>query len=101
MIAGQVLASGYWGALRNSPVKSGDWIPGDAGFIENENYVDGDHGTQGENIIYLGKGNYYGHHPGETVRKHPGWMQAVRDMNGGTGAPKDINRRWWPTQGVK
>lgn len=49
--------------LVDSEVEEDDWIPGDAGFIENINFEKGKWkaGYEGENIIYMGNGLYWGH----------------------------------------
>ncbi len=57
-----------------------DWIPGDAGFIENNYFfIFGDlyGATRGENIIYLGNGDFFGHNPEDKIRKLKKWIEEV------------------------
>jgi len=45
-----------------------DWIPGDRGYIDNTVINDPLNPRDGEFLIYLGNGRYYGHQPGGGVQ---------------------------------
>lgn len=53
--------------LYDSTVKNeNDWVPGDAGYIDNITITDKMDGARtGENVIYLGQGQFWGHGQGE------------------------------------
>ena len=60
----------------------GDWVPGDWGYIENSS-PDPAPGEEGENIIYLGADNYWGHGLGADAGVKPlqgaeSWYEVVQ-----------------------
>jgi hypothetical protein len=58
-----------------------DWVPGDAGYIENTKY-DGRVGLEGENIIYTGGGQFWGHfQTAVTYRSLDEWIKEVHSWN--------------------
>ncbi|WP_217603841.1 DUF4157 domain-containing protein [Chitinophaga sp. GbtcB8] len=78
-----------------------DWIPGDWGYIHNQGNMDhgGNTATEGENIIYVGLGKYWGHlGSGLKYQTLPQWVKEVDDFNGGT--PSIEATRKGPTIGL-
>jgi hypothetical protein len=78
---------------------SADWVPGDAGYIENTNFQAGsDIGVLGENIIYTGNDMFWGHVPGSvTYRTLNDWTAFVQRWNGGA---KLDSKRELPATGL-
>ncbi len=76
-----------------------DWIPGDWGYIENTKFPPGGQvGLEGENIIYTGKGKYWGHFgSGLDYRTLDQWFDEVKSWHQGA-AIKSSRRR--PTVGL-
>lgn len=83
-------AGGSQGAkFRNQPSQDeNDWVAGDAGYVTNKVFPAGeDVGLLGENIIYVGSGQFWGHFSGNlTYRTLTEWKAEVARWNGG-GAP--------------
>ena len=80
-------------------VAEDDWVPGDAGYVENTSFKKGADkvGLEGENIIYTGKGKYWGHlGSGVDYRTLPEWVDQVKVW----GAPKIAGYRDRPTSGI-
>jgi|GEM_PF-1732549 len=78
-----------------------DWIPGDWGYIHNQGNMDngGNTATEGENIIYVGKDQFWGHlGSGLKYQTLPQWIKQVDDFNGGT--PVVEATRKGPTAGL-
>lgn len=63
-------------------VASDDWIPGDWGYIENTKFPTdgtGTPGLEGENLIYVGKDNFWGHFgPGIEYKTLQKWFDQVK-----------------------
>jgi len=78
-------AGGAKGAqFRNQPsTDESDWVPGDAGYVSNPNHPKGaDPGTLGENIIYTGSGQFWGHLSDvQTYRTLDEWKKVVFSWN--------------------
>jgi hypothetical protein len=58
-----------------------DWVPGDAGYIENASYqsANGQIGLMGENIIYTGNGQFWEHFTSSvTYRTLADWITEVK-----------------------
>jgi hypothetical protein len=71
-----------------------DWIPGEMGYIENTKHarkpVDG---QEGENIIYVGSGIYWGHSPDpKPYKTRSEWLGIVKRWNGGAEIQKRRHR---------
>jgi hypothetical protein len=91
-------------------VRSAIFIPGDAGYIANTNHgsyklggSDNELGYEGENIIYLGKGEFFGHMPGnpeDKVKNMRGWMDEIKSWHSGTGTSDLWDKREVITTGV-
>jgi hypothetical protein len=69
-----------------------DWIPGDWGYVDNTKYVRGRSrvGTEGENVIYLGGDEWWGHLSTTSIIKKLGpqadrtsWLHKVWSWDGG------------------
>ncbi|HEY8920164.1 MAG TPA: hypothetical protein VIM87_27180 [Chitinophaga sp.] len=78
-----------------------DWIPGDWGYIYNRGNMKhgGNSATDGENIIYVGLGQYWGHlGDGLKYQTLPQWIKQVDGFNGGT--PSVQPTRKGPTAGL-
>jgi len=84
---------------QDNGVADDDWIPGDWGYIENTKFPPGgEKGLEGENIIYTGKGKYWGHFgPGLEYKTLAQWFEQVKGWHGGA-AIKSQRRR--PTAGL-
>jgi hypothetical protein len=89
--------SGY---VQDATTSETDWIPGDWGYIQNTKFTKGTDsvGNEGENIIYTGKGMYWGHWPGEMYKPYDTWFKQVESWNKGA-ALKPYRRR--PMVGLK
>jgi hypothetical protein len=75
-----------------------DWVPGDAGYIKNEGW-DGRPGLEGENIIYLGAKEFWGHFANAVaVKPYTEWLAAVNGWNKYTA--KLQPDRSWPGKGL-
>ncbi|CAH1087678.1 eCIS core domain-containing protein [Candidatus Nitrotoga sp. 1052] len=76
-----------------------DWVPGEAGYIENTNYPPGGGiGVLGENLIYTGNGKFWGHLPGtDTYRTLPEWIKEVHSWHKGA---KVLDKRELPATGL-
>ena len=76
-----------------------DWVPGEAGYIENTNYPPGGGiGVLGENLIYTGNGKFWGHLPGtDTYRTLPEWIKEVHSWHQGA---KVLEKRELPATGL-
>ena len=59
-----------------------DWIPGEAGFIENPGWDKEDNGLQGENIIYTGAKQFWGHFESQVaIKPYKEWFAQVKSWN--------------------
>jgi RHS repeat-associated protein len=86
------------------------WIPGDAGYIANSAHslsAPVSAGFEGENIIYLGSGSYWGHQTSGVKQSLAKWKNEVAswgtDGNGGgdiRGSKVDM-KRFFPKFGIK
>ena len=76
-----------------------DWVAGESGYVENTKFPPGaDIGVLGENIIYTGSGQFWGHLPGDvTYRTLADWKAAVARWHGGS---KVDTKRELPTTGL-
>jgi hypothetical protein len=76
-----------------------DWIPGDAGYIENSKFDQNRSkvGTSGENIIYLGGELFWGHDNPPYVASREAWMARVYDWDQGVNLTKI---RKYPLKGM-
>ncbi|HZY35744.1 MAG TPA: DUF4157 domain-containing protein [Mucilaginibacter sp.] len=80
-----------------------DWVPGDWGYIENLNFTKNRvPGLEGENIIYVGKDQFWGHYgEGNTYDTLPGWEKQVKGFENGNGQPEIEDQRTYPSIGLK
>ena len=73
-----------------------DWVPGDWGYIKNVKFpaVGGIPGLEGENIIYVGKEQFWGHfNPGLEYKSLAGWIAEVNAFTPPTEAQlKNVRR---------
>ncbi|HEX8168739.1 MAG TPA: DUF4157 domain-containing protein [Beijerinckiaceae bacterium] len=74
-----------------------DWVPGEAGYIENTKYAKGGRGIgyMGENIIFTGEGKFWGHFTGSAYHTLAEWKKMVEGWDGG--AKVDSKRELPPT----
>lgn len=81
-----------------------DWVPGDAGYVNNKAFRQGaDIGFLGENIIYTGSGQFWGHFTGAlTYRTLAEWKAEVAKWHGhGTPAAAEVDsKREYPLTGL-
>jgi hypothetical protein len=77
----------------------GDWVAGEAGYVENTKFPKGaDIGLLGENIIYTGSGQFWGHFTGSiTFRTLAEWKKMVASWHGGS---KVDSKRELPMTGL-
>ncbi len=61
-----------------------DWVPGDYGYVINTKWDGTNELRRGENLIYLGGEQFWGHNDGNRVRSLPRWKEAVARWNGGS-----------------
>lgn len=89
VIMGQLVVEGGGslnGTYQTTTNDQKDWIPGDWGMVVNSKFsraAAGNGGTAGENIVYLGKGVFFGHNPGERVKSLSEWVAEVQGWAGG------------------
>lgn len=73
---------------QDSDVATGDWIPGEAGWIENNFFHVGvsSEGTEGENIVYMGNSVFWGNWSGGGRTDNlQGWLREVASWD----------YKWW------
>jgi len=103
LAAGVTMVAGSGSAQytqRNS-VTQDDWAPGDWGYIENKGYKPGKSaaGHEGENIIYVGKGQFWGHPQGQKTMK--GWEDFIKLWDNKTGKPALWDMRKYTLVGLE
>jgi Domain of unknown function (DUF4157)/Protein-glutamine gamma-glutamyltransferase len=72
--------------IRTNGMSMDDWVPGDKGYIKNTKFshLKKEAGREGENIIYTGRGLFWGHISNDVTYKSLGqWMNLVSSWNGG------------------
>jgi hypothetical protein len=74
--------SGFSEIVEDLNVRPGDWIPGDWGYIRNIGTGKIDPGEEGENIIYLGSGRFWGLSNKKAIRTLDEWFNQVKAWNG-------------------
>lgn len=87
--------------LINSSSDKTDWVPGDWGYIENDKFSGkpDDVGLEGENLIYVGNDQFWGHFTGKnTYRTLKEWFDEVKGWNGGATV---TNQRNYPKKGLQ
>jgi len=91
--------SGFSDLGKNEDVKSTDWIPGDWGYISNTGFIrlPENQGFEGENIIYMGNGLFWGHGFSPAERTLDNWIDEVLSWNGGA---ELYRHRWYPLSGL-
>jgi hypothetical protein len=76
-----------------------DWVPGESGYIKNEGWDGVAAGLEGENIIYMGGKEYWGHFGSEqSVKPYAKWFEMVDGWNSAAKLQPDRN---WPSKGLK
>jgi hypothetical protein len=80
--------------------KPDDWVPGDWGYIKNRAFRQGRSaaGTEGENVIYVGGRQFWGHPRGNKTLEE--WMCHIQKMNGNTGQPELTKSRKYTAVGL-
>ena len=61
-----------------------DWVPGDSGYIKNNDFDGVVIGNEGENIIYMGNDLFWGHYNGTPLHPLHVWKANVASWNKGT-----------------
>jgi hypothetical protein len=82
---------------------SADWVPGDAGYVENTSYNSKktDIGLMGENIIYTGGGQFWGHFSSTvTYRTLQEWVAEVLSWNRTNPGARIDTKREMPATGL-
>jgi hypothetical protein len=95
-----VKAGGKSESISSATSEPKDWIPGEAGFIENKKW-DGRPGLQGENIIYMGGKRFWGHFSsdaGSAIKGYQQWFEQVNGWNQGAELSSD---RTYPEKGLQ
>jgi hypothetical protein len=77
-----------------------DWVPGDYGYIENQSEKK-ERGEEGENIIYLGNGRFWGQAPGKNILSLAEWKARVGSWGGGKVPARLENTRASPIPGLE
>jgi RHS repeat-associated protein len=77
-----------------------DWVPGDWGYIKSQAEKPRP-GEEGENIIYLGNGQYWGQGPEPRSRTLEKWQEDVDAWSGRTGKAPITPKRDYPSVGLK
>jgi hypothetical protein len=77
-----------------------DWVPGDAGYIKNEGWsLNQRPGLEGENIIYMGGKDFWGHFNNDVaVKPYTQWFNTVDGWDHAAKLQPDRN---WPSKGLK
>lgn len=77
-----------------------DWIPGEAGYIKNDGWEQHQRpGLEGENIIYMGGKDFWGHFENDiAVKTYTKWFEQVNDWDKAAKLQPDRN---WPRKGLK
>ena len=85
---------------RDTGVADTDWVPGDWGYIKNTNFTNDpkDIGLEGENLINVGFGQFWGHFTGtNTYRTLDEWFKEVEKWHGGASI---LTHRDRPSKGL-
>jgi len=95
LLGGGVPALATDGYTRSDTIAQGthltDWIPGDWGYIKKEEHKRA--GQEGENLIYMGNGKYWGHtYGGPKILDYDGWTKKVRRWSGGGSTSHGLRR---------
>jgi hypothetical protein len=94
--------SGFSPLTKDTGVGKDDWVPGDWGYIKNTQFVPGSTavGLEGENLIYTGGQQFWGHFSGtNTYRTLDQWIAEVMSWNTPGGAAlRDYRKR--PSRGL-
>jgi hypothetical protein len=78
-----------------------DWVAGDAGYIENASYQSSQSiGLMGENIIYTGGDQFWGHFTGSAYQTLAAWTKMVESWTAGGGIAKLDGKREMPATGL-
>ncbi len=90
-----------WISRRHAPRENDwqDWIPGDWGYLEAFG-TGGRLGMEGENLIYLGKGRYWGHFGDDPIRTAEEWLRWWTDNSSSTQPPRLWTKRDYPREGL-
>ncbi|HVP53549.1 MAG TPA: hypothetical protein VMU45_01035 [Candidatus Eisenbacteria bacterium] len=78
--------------VEDQGVPASDWIPGDWGRIKNTGNGPVASGEEGENVIYLGDGQFWGLSNKKAIRTGDEWFNQVKEWNGAA-AIEDWRRR--------
>lgn len=68
--------------VKDENVSDRDWIPGDWGYIKNPKVKPDHAGQEGQNLIYLGGGQFWGAIDGKTTRTMKEWLAQVYSWDG-------------------
>jgi hypothetical protein len=78
-----------------------DWVAGDAGYIENASYQSSQSiGLMGENLIYTGGKQFWGHFTGTPYHTLDEWTKMVESWTAGGGTAKLDGKREMPATGL-
>jgi len=95
MLAG----SGFANLKKDSGVGDSDWVPGDWGYIKNTNFPGHPVGQEGENLINVSPGRFWGHiTKTNTYKSISAWMNKVKGWHG---AAKLLKWRKRPKTGLE
>jgi RHS repeat-associated protein len=100
-VGNRVLYNGQLKFMRGTKgVPADDWIPGDWGYIKSQ-AKNPRVGEEGENIIYLGNGEYWGQGPEPRVRSLEKWQESVAGWSGAKDKPPVGDKRDYPSVGLR
>lgn len=75
-----------------------DWVPGESGFIKNNGWNGSDAGLEGENIIYMGARQFWGHFTNTNmIQPYKNWFEMVQSWDDDASLDPD---RQWPGKGL-
>ena len=90
--------SGFANLKKDSGVGDSDWVPGDWGYIKNTNFPGHPVGREGENLINVSPGRFWGHiTKTNTYKSISAWMNKVKGWHG---AAKLLKWRKRPKTGL-
>jgi len=95
-----VKGGGESDAVTDQTADPHDWIPGEAGFLENPGWNGEDNGLRGENLIYLGHQQFWGHFEDDiAIKLYTAWLAQVRSWD--KTEPVLSEDRMYPEAGLK
>ena len=70
-----------WGLRQSLVSKEDDWVPGDYSYLRRVDPIGGGHANNGENVLYIGKGRWWGHAAQQRIYTLDEWKQTLMKWN--------------------